>query len=274
MRSSHTHLITTAAGKLFVREEGTGEPLILWPSIFTDGRVYDALVPHLGGYRVILIDGPGHGRSGPPVANTVADHGAAVLAVMDALGVGHALVGGTSWGGIVAAHAALKAADRVTAALLLNTPLALGAVPSLGQRFIAWGARWAPGAGPFRNGVARSFFSDPSLSQAPDYARHFHAMLQGADRQALGAAVRTVLLDGPPLAPLLPRLEVPTLMLAGRADPMYPLAEQEAAAKTLPQGSFAVVPGNHISAVDAPQETAAAILAFLSRSAQKCTTNA
>lgn len=274
MSAFNTHRIETPAGQLFVREDGVGDPLILWPSIFTDGHVYDLIVPLLDGYRVIRIDGPGHGRSGPPAANDVASHGTSMLAVMNALGIERAVVGGTSWGGIVAAHAALQSPERVSAALLLNTPLELGTAPSLAQRFIAWGARYAPGAGVFRNGVAKSFFSDSSLTQAPDYAHHFHAMLQGADNQALGAAVRAVLLDGPPLATLLPCLKVPTLMIAGRADPMYPLEQQEAAAKTLAKGTFAVVRGKHISAVDAPNETAAAILEFLSDSTQLSTANA
>ncbi|MEL6913306.1 MAG: alpha/beta hydrolase [Pseudomonadota bacterium] len=136
--------------------------------------------------------------------------------------VARPVVGDTSWGDLVASHAARAAPDLVSAALLINTPLEHGAGASFMQRFIAAGARWAPGLGVFRQGVARSFFADPSLADSPDYRAAFHAMLKAADGRAMGPVVRAVLLDAPPLRPLLPGITVPTLMIAGREDGMYP----------------------------------------------------
>ncbi|MEM6728390.1 MAG: alpha/beta hydrolase [Pseudomonadota bacterium] len=257
--------VTSTAGQLFVTESGAGAPFLLWPSIFTDHRLYDPILPLLPGRRVIRIDGPGHGRSGPlPEARAPGVFGRAILDVMDALELERAALGGTSWGGIAAAQAALTAPERVEKLVLMNTPLHLGEKsPSLGTRFIAAGARWAPGARLFRNGVAKSFFADPSLAAHPAFRSAFHAMLAEADGAALGPAVRSVLFDGPPLAPHLAELNVPTLMIAGREDPMYPVEAMQRAAAENPRITFQAVAGRHISVIDATEAVAASLNRFL-----------
>ncbi|MEO0487901.1 MAG: alpha/beta hydrolase [Pseudomonadota bacterium] len=257
--------INTSAGRLFVTEVGEGRPILLWPSIFTDHHVFDPIMPGLSGFRVVRVDGPGHGRSGAPTQPlTMAACGAAMIEIMDALGLETAVLGGTSWGGIAAAQAAVLAPDRVDAAVLMNTPMDLGAGRAgLATRFICAGARWMPKAALFRNGVARSFFQDPKLNRHPDYARAFHGMLRSADPRGLSAAVRAVLLESKPLRPLLANLTVPALVIAGEHDPMYAVSDLRSASETLSNGTLRIVPGNHISPVDAPDAVIEAMQAFL-----------
>ncbi|MGR3490413.1 MAG: alpha/beta fold hydrolase, partial [Shimia sp.] len=172
----------------------------------------------------------------------------------------------TSWGGIAAAEAALIAPHRAQGLILMNTPLWLGEhAPSVANRFIASGARWMPGLKFFRDGVARSFFTDPKLNAAGGYAQHFHDSLAAAESQSLAKAIRAVLLEADPLAPKLSTITAPTLMIAGAEDDMYPAARMEGAANTMPDATFRVVPGKHISPIDATGEVAAEITAFLGR---------
>ena len=95
-------MIKTNLGALNVVEAGNlqGEPLVLWPSIFTDHHIYDGLVKQLGAsYRFLLINGPGHGGSeGPKTEFTMADCADAMASILDAYGLDSALIGGTSWG--------------------------------------------------------------------------------------------------------------------------------------------------------------------------------
>ena len=60
-----SHKIETGLGRLHVLETGMGQDtILLWPSVFTDHRIYDGLVTRLGSsHRFLLIDGPAHGRS-------------------------------------------------------------------------------------------------------------------------------------------------------------------------------------------------------------------
>lgn len=263
------HHIPTALGTLHVSTCGTaGETIVLWPSIFTDHHIYDGIAQRLGAsFRFLLIDGPAHGQSeGRRAEFTMEACAAAMARVMAHFGVERAIAGGTSWGGITAAHLALQQPHRVKALILMNTPMQIDSrQPGMKGRLIAAGARWLLKTSAYRNGVADSFFSPEVLAANPVYAAAFHAMLKAADPPALAAAVRSVILRGRPLQPHMAGLQMPVLVIGGRADTMYPIAAQEAAARLAPQGHFIAVEGGHISAIEAPDAVAAGVKAFIAR---------
>lgn len=76
----------------------------------------------------------------------------------------------------------------------------------------------------------------------------------------------SVMLHRPDLRPVLPRLQVPTLMLAARDDLLNDPKEAERAARTVPDGRFARVSGGgHVAPLlIAPAEVAQHILTFWS----------
>ncbi|MEM6618612.1 MAG: alpha/beta hydrolase [Pseudomonadota bacterium] len=263
------HMVETDLGPIAVQDPHRGRgglALVLWPSIFTDRHIYDAILPHLSDdLRVICVDGPGHGQSlGVARPFSMGDCAASLAQVLDACGLTRAIVGGTSWGGLVAAEFGLRHPDRAAAVLMLNTPLGIGNDgPRALTRFIAFGARWLTGFRFFRDGISKAFFLPETLPAAPVYHDQFHAMLRRAPGAALGAAVRSVLLHTDPLAPRLGGLAPPALILAGERDTGYPAAEAQVAAQALPRGQFRALPTSHISVVDAPEATAQVIRDFL-----------
>jgi pimeloyl-ACP methyl ester carboxylesterase len=135
--------------------------------------------------------------------------------------------------------------------------------PSFSDRFVVWGARWIPGTGLYRDGVARAFFLPATRERAGPLMEDFHQHLQQADGAALAQSVRSVLIDREALAPRMSSITAPTLFIAGRHDGMYPLEGLQKAAAALPQGRFEVLDTGHISVVDAPQQTTALIDRFL-----------
>ncbi len=73
--------------------------------------------------RVVLIDLPGHGKSSKvPGSYPMRRMAAAVLDVLDALGVARAVVGGNSLGGATAVATALEAPERVAGLILVAAP--------------------------------------------------------------------------------------------------------------------------------------------------------
>ncbi|MEM6382229.1 MAG: alpha/beta hydrolase [Pseudomonadota bacterium] len=260
-------LVKTTLGSLATLVRGQGDrTLVLWPSVFTDHHIFERLADGLEDrYRIILIDGPGHGQSGGPEASfSMAQCATAMLEVMDYHGVEVASVGGVSWGGMVSAHVAVMAPERVERLLLINTPMFLGdSEPALAARLIALGARWMPGSTLFRKGVAGSFFSDKALAANPSYAKAFNAMLKRAKPRALGAAIRSVMLESEPVAPLLPQIAAPTLVIAGENDAMYPIADLRKVSERLPKGRFETVLGKHISPIEAPDDVERLVHEFL-----------
>lgn len=270
--SGETHsgqnYVNTELGQLFVKEAGTGETtIVLWPSIFTDHTIYQTLIEKLqANYRFLLIDGPGHGRSeGPTREFTAAQSANAMVAVLDHYRIEKAVVGGTSWGGLTAAELSLTQPHRVSELILLNTPMLIdGRNPTLSARLIAFGARYGLPFAMMRNGVAKSFFTPDALHQNPEYEQQFHTMLKQANPKQLSAAVRSVILNGQPLIDRLSEISVPTLVVAGEADTMYPLSVQRDAAARIPNAKFEVVEGKHISVIEQPEAVAGLLQAFLS----------
>lgn len=263
--------VLTRVGALAVIDTGppgpAGEVVVLWPSILADHGIYRATIEAWRGrHRLVVVDGPGHGDSGPaPGPFTMADCAQALGEVLDALGVAQpAVVVGTSWGGLVAGEFALAAPGRTRAVVMLNTPVHTAPRgPGLGDRFVVWGARWLTGLSLYREGVAKAFFLPATRAQGGAAVEAFHRHLQRADGAALAPAVRSVLLEREPLAPRMRGIEAPTLFVAGRHDAMYPPESLRDAAATLPRGRFEVLDTAHISMVDAPGQTTALIDGFL-----------
>src|SRR6185437_2424605 len=74
--------------RLHWREEGAGAPLLLLNSVGCDLTLWDAVMPHLKGHRVLRMDMRGHGGSDSPPGDYTLDQIAAdALAVLDAAGV-------------------------------------------------------------------------------------------------------------------------------------------------------------------------------------------
>lgn len=122
--------VPTRVGALALADEGTGMPVVLWPSLFSDHRLFAPMVPLLGDEcRTIRVDGPGFGQSDAPRGEVQPEvYADVVVDVLDALGLDRAFIAGCSWGGQVAAHLGVKAPDRVSGVLIMNAPLG----PSLG----------------------------------------------------------------------------------------------------------------------------------------------
>jgi pimeloyl-ACP methyl ester carboxylesterase len=262
-----SHFVPTLLGKLHVVEVGAGsETIVLWPSIFTDHHIYDCLVQLLADrYRFLLVDGPSHGLSEPSSLEfTMSQCAIALETVLDAFNLNAAIVGGTSWGGLAAAELALLSPARVKAVILMNTPMEIDQrAPKISSKMIAAGARWLLSTSAFRNGVARSFFSESTLQSNPNYSRQFHDMLRSARGRSLASAVRSVILRGRPLKDRMRELSQPVLVIAGKDDPMYPIEGQAAAASLAPNAHFEPIEGKHISAVEQPQVVADSLRRFV-----------
>ena len=82
-------MIDTKLARLHVEVDGEGPAAVLWHSLFVDSRSWSRLHGLLReDRRLVLIDGPGHGKSGSPSADFDLDDCAeAATDVLDAVGV-------------------------------------------------------------------------------------------------------------------------------------------------------------------------------------------
>lgn len=245
---------------------GHGRPLVLLHQApMTSGqfdRVYAPLAAH--GLHAIGIDMPGFGGSDPtPHPPGVADYGAVVPAVLDALGLPQAALLGHHTGAMAAAESALAFPRRISA-LVLNGPL-----------LVSEAERQA-----FDDGLHPR---ERAFRALPD-AAHMVAMFQTRARLAAGSIDDERLSDyvvqalsgrGPywwghhaayhhDMASALARLRLPTLILTNSGDLIHDSALR--ARQLRPDFAWHCLAGGGIDIVDQqPQAWADAVATFLAQ---------
>ena len=171
-------------------------------------------------------------------------------------------VAGHSLGGIVALEIVRQAPDRVTHLALLDT----SAWPATPAQLDAWAAMAArTRAGEFAAVAAelgRHTLPEGHRTEALVARNTAMADTVGADgllRQLAAQATR------PDARPLLPTLDVPTLVVAGALDHVCPPVRQEELAAGIPGARLVVVDdAGHMAPLESPHAVAGALRAWLS----------
>ena len=91
--------------------------------------------------NAIVIDLPGHGRSGGAGRSSVSAYAADVMSLLDALKIPRAILGGHSMGGAICLTAALSYPERVQGLILVGTGAKLGVHPDILGGFLTEMAR-------------------------------------------------------------------------------------------------------------------------------------
>lgn len=234
-------------------ELGSGPAVLLLHGFASSGRinwvrpgVAQALVD--AGFRVLVPDARGHGRSGAP-HDPAAYAGNAMVAdargLLDHLDIGSVDVVGYSMGAQVAAWLAPEE-PRVRR-------LVLGGI---GSRLLLA----SPGEERYpAEAIAAALEADDPADVTAPTPKAFRAFADAtkADRLALAALQRSRAIGG---HPDLGGITVPVLLVAGDGDTL--IGDPAAVAAALPESRLVTVPGDHLSAVTSPA-FAAAVVAFL-----------
>jgi pimeloyl-ACP methyl ester carboxylesterase len=250
--------------RLVYEEYGEGDRLVVYlHALLLDAGLNRAMARALAarGYRVVLLDLLGHGRSDRPThasAYRMDLYVDQVLALLDRLGADDAALGGISLGCNVSLLTATRAPERVRG-LVLEMPVLERAAPAVALTFVPlllllhYADRPAHVLGALFRRLPRSGFGP--LDSILDAASH--------DPAALAAVLHGVLLG--PVAPTAEErraLAVPTLVLAHRADLIHPFSDADALVDLLPHGRL--VPARSMLELRVrPRRLTAEIVAFL-----------
>ncbi|GIH17276.1 alpha/beta fold hydrolase [Rugosimonospora africana] len=230
---------------LAYREVGEGRPLVLLHGLLSDGTLWlrhgqaETIATH--GYRVILPDFRGHGRSAKPhdpaayPLDVLADDG---LALVEHLGLDDYDLGGYSLGARIAVRMLVRGATpgrAVVAGQGMRELLGTGGGASARLRPILNG--W----GTFEPGSPEERTEQWLRSAGEDPVALLHVMdsMVATPAEPIGG------------------IQVPTLVVVGADDERAATADELVA--TLPHGVRATVPGDHVAAVGTPELTAAIV---------------
>jgi 3-oxoadipate enol-lactonase len=218
-------------------------------------------------HQVLLVDGPGHGKSeGVTGAFSIDDCADAGMEILEALGVSHAIWIGAAWGGHVGTAAAIRHPDRVRALITMNAPMGAwrGRQRAL-YRSTYWLLRLLGRPRALARKIASAQIAPARLAERPAIIGPIVDCIVGPERGAFLAAVRSAMLDRPSLIPRLGAVKVPTLFIAGSEDRLFPTEIAREQAGAIPGARFETMPGTaHQSLWESPEQVLPLLRTFVS----------
>jgi 3-oxoadipate enol-lactonase len=262
MAPVHQHSIETRRGRMGWLESGDGWPLILVHGFPLRAEMWrPQLESAPSGWRFIAPDLRGVG-AGPPLDRAVSmeEYARDIDALMDALEIDRAAIGGVSMGGYITFALFRLAPARFTAMMLADTRAQADTLAGREARLQMRKSLAAQGA----RGIADQML--PKLlspGAADDTVRMVRAWIESLETPAIDAAIGA-LMDRPDSTPDLPRINVPTLVVVGDADAITPPADSEAMQRSIARSRLVVIPdAGHLANVENPEVFSRALADFV-----------
>ena len=285
MAARHGQALASDGTRLWWRASGAGSPAVaLTDGIACAGFVWKHLEPALARWwRVIRWNYRGHGRSDPPRDPSrvaVEDHARDLLAVLDAAGERRAVLAGHSMGVQVVLEAHRQAPERVAGLLLVcgspgrvldtfhDSTLLRRAFPYARALVEAFpeAARW----------VFRRLVPTELAYQLGSRLETNHRLVRREDLfpyldevSAMDPALFVRMLDAASRHDAeahLPRVDVPTLVVAGERDTWTPFWLSQRMAAAIPGAELLVLRGgSHVGPLEHPELLALRVESFLRR---------
>jgi pimeloyl-ACP methyl ester carboxylesterase len=240
---------------------GEGPAIVFSHGLLMDRAMFAPQVQALRAtHRVISWDARGHGETGPADAPfSYWDSAADLLALLDALGVEHAIFAGMSQGGFVSLRVALLAPERVDALILIDTQAGTEDAEKIPYYESLLGAWAADGLSDEVGGVIGQIILGAGWDGTPEWIERWRTM----PAEGLATSFQT-LLSREDIHERLPEIAAPALVVHGDADIAIPLERAQALVDGLPHAELATIAGaGHASNLTHPAPVNAAIERFL-----------
>ena len=264
MRAAENSTVASDGFRIHYRVDGAakGPALLFSNSLGTTLQMWAAQVASLSpGFRMIRYDTRGHGRSDAPAgAYSIDQLGRDAVAVLDAAGVTDAHVCGLSLGGVTAMWLGIHVPGRVRSLVLAATAARIGS-----EDF--WNTRIrqvrASGTRSIADTVIARWFSEEFRTTNPAVVDTYRQMLVNTATEGYAgccAALRDADLRQP-----IARIAVPTLVIAGAADPATPPADGDAIRQRVPGAEMLTLNAAHMVNVEQADTFTEAIARFIAK---------
>ncbi|MFP3853078.1 MAG: alpha/beta fold hydrolase [Anaerolineales bacterium] len=259
--------------RLHYRDQGAGPPLVLIHGTFSSLHTWDGWAETLSAdYRLLRLDLPGHGLTGPRHDGDYSRGADAELLAdwLDRLGVERASLAGNSLGGAIALRFALAHPDRVDKLILIDStglpvpqeaePIAIFQileVPILRNAAALFTPRFF-----FRQTLEGAYAQDDRITEEL-VDRYYLLMRREGNRAALLQRMQT---RDQPLADRYSTIEAPTLIMWGEQDSWIPVENAFRFEEVLPTVEVVVIEeAGHMPMEERPGVTAELAEEFLAR---------
>ncbi len=219
-------------------------PLLVFNGIGASTRLLAPLLKRLVAHRVILFDVPGVGASRaalrvrrlPALADLAAE-------LLDQLGIERTNVLGVSWGGGLAQEFAHRHAARCERLVLAATSTGHVMVPPSPLVMLRMATPLRYFSAGYAKAVAASLYGGDLRRDTARVDEHVRRM---EPPSWWGYASQLYALAGWTSLPWLHRLAAPTLVMAGRDDPLIPLVNARLLARLIPNAELEIYDCGHL----------------------------
>ncbi|WP_224362255.1 alpha/beta fold hydrolase [Hyalangium versicolor] len=253
--------VTVDGIPLHYRDVGQGLPVLLLHAFPLNGSAFDAQVKALSGrYRFILPDVRGFGQSklgeGPTEMGRIARD---ALALLDALKIDSAVVGGVSMGGYASMALLREDAGRVRGLVLVDTQATPDDEAGRARREATAKEALEKGVEPLVQAQLPKLVANPDSPAGREVA----AMMRAAAPQAVAAAQRGMALRADS-KDILARYAGPALVVVGEHDAITPLEKAKQMADLISGARLELIPGaGHLSNQEQPERFNPVLDSFL-----------
>jgi 3-oxoadipate enol-lactonase len=264
--------VRSRLGRWFYEERGAKKrasdaTIVLLHGLLFDGGMWARQVEPLAALgRVLVIDGPGHGKSEMPPPFTLEDHTDALMDALTTLDAPNVVFVGLSWGGMLSLRAAIKFGSRVKAMALLDTSADAEAKSRAVKYrlFASFSRRFGLPLWFVQRELAHVMFGPDTLASQPDIVERFTRTVNGYSRDGLARAAKAVVIRRTSVLDKLPQIRTPTLVVCGRDDAATEPRHSEELAARIPGAKLVWIErAGHMSAIEQPEAVNQAIVPFV-----------
>ncbi len=266
--NEHSRFIDIDGLTVHYRDEGRGVPLLLLHAAPSSLHTFDGLVGRLSGrYRVIRLDLPGYGLTGPNAANdySLQWYMRFLESFLKALRVDSCYVAGNSFGGRLAAELAYEKPGFVKKLVLIDSD----GYPADASGILGIRMARTPLLRPIVRYVTPRFFIAMNLKEvfggheaSDETIDRYYDLLRRTGNRDTFIAVSNQKPGN--ISDHVRAIRIPTLILWGKADPVFPVRYAEYFHRDIPGSQVILYDGlGHMPQEVLPEKIAADIEAFL-----------
>lgn len=246
----HYQLDGPAGAPVLVLSNSLGTTMAMWsPQV-------PAFTQH---FHVLRYDARGHGQSSvTPGPYSLAQLGGDVVALLDALDIERAHFCGISMGGATGQWLGVNAPGRLRKLVLASTAARIGTEAGWRERAAVVREQ---GMEPVAAGTPGRWFTPGFVAAQAAVVEELVASLRAGSTEGYAACCEALAVAD--LRQEIAAIPVPTLVIAGRSDPVTTPADADFIAAQVPGAQRADLDASHISNVEQPEAFTAAVLDFL-----------
>lgn len=266
--------VRTRLGRLFYEERGEAKrssdaAIVLLHGLLFDGGMWRGQIEPLSALgRVIVFDGPGHGKSEPPPRFALEEHADALHDAFGEIGVHKAALVGLSWGGMVSMRFALQHPRQTAGLVLMDTS---AEEQTLAEKiryraFIAMHRRIGLPYALFLRRLAPLMYAPKTIAERPELLEATYKRTMGMSREGVSRASLGVVVHRKNILDRLGAISAPTLVMCGSEDAATTVDKSEHIANAIPGSKLVILDGlGHMTAIEDPARVNEHLVPFVQR---------